>query len=199
MICETGLLFWLVWWLQPYERPAFCLLILVMGCAHASYHVPRTDAEYHASAITQAIALGLAVSECLWKVMDRPRLPVALVALGTGMLVILTLKGLDYRFGGFTTNYVTWLCFCAGVSAGGALAAWDRRLCWLALWCGARGVAGLSFWFIRDGISLRGDPWPAWWTANGAVQAAMLVLTLGYFVMVPVSATEPATRTQSQR
>jgi hypothetical protein len=194
LISEIGLLAWLVWFLQPYERPCLCCLILVMVCAHASYHIPRSDAEYHASATVQSIAIALAIAECLWLVEGRPRVPVAIVAIGSAILVGLVLRGLDYRFGEFTTYYVYWLCLAVGLCGGGALAAWDGRLLWLCAWCGARAVGGLSFWFIRDMVSAQHDSWPAWWSSNNHVQLVMLVLTLAYMIAIPVTSRNTATR-----
>lgn len=52
-ICECGLLAWTVWHLQPYARPAFCLLILTMLACAAAYHIPRPDSEFRASAMVE--------------------------------------------------------------------------------------------------------------------------------------------------
>lgn len=188
-ITEAGLLLWLAFHLQFFTRPCLTFFALAMMACTASYRVPRPDAEYHASGVVQALVMALAIAECFWLVRDRPRLPVAVVGVGSGALVLLCLKGLDYRFGEFTTDYVAWIAAWSGIAAGGAFAAWDGPLLWLAVWGGARAACGLSYWFIKDVGADRYDVWPVWLDVNLRLQIVMTVLTIAW---IPLSARSTA-------
>lgn len=183
LLCEIGLLAWLCWHLEPYRRPAFCLLIFVMASAASAYHIPRPASEFEASQTIQMVALGLALLEGIWQAGVEgfgQRLGLLGFCGGFAALTVVAAEGLDSRFGTFITGYTLTLVAMFGMALGAAIVTWKRHVIWFATFCAIKPAGALSYWFFRDPSTSGDDTWAQWWSINDAVMLGMAALMIAW-------------------